>query len=73
MKKLQFNYKVWNNAGERINEEQAREHFQNPVKIPVSVGYRNGDGRWVEVQHDYAWTSANAPGATIIPAATNAA
>ena len=68
MKKLQYDYRNWQNAGERISEEEARKHFKAPLRIPVSVGYRNLDGRWVDIQTDYAWTSAGAPGATIIPA-----
>lgn len=68
MKKLQYDYRNWQNAGERISEEEAKQHFKDPVRVPVSVGYRNLDGRWVEVQCDYAWTSASAPEATIIPA-----
>lgn len=70
MKKLQYNFKVWAKAGNRIDEAEARKHFKDPLRIPISVGYRNLDGRWVEVQCDYAWTSASAPGATIIPALT---
>ena len=68
MKKLQYDYRNWQNAGERISEEEAKQHFKDPVRVPVSVGYRNLDGRWVDIQTDYAWTSAGAPGATIIPA-----
>lgn len=68
MKKLQYNFKLWAKAGERISEEEAKQHFRDPVRVPVSVGYRNLDGRWVDIQTDYAWTSAGAPGATIIPA-----
>ena len=70
MRKLQYNFKVWAKAGKRIDEAEAKQHFKDPVRISVSVGYRNLDGRWVEVQSDYAWTSASAPGATIIPALT---
>ena len=68
MKKLQYDYRNWQNAGERIDEAEAREHFKDPIKVSVSVGYRSLDGRWVEVQKDHAWTSAGTPGATIIPA-----
>ena len=70
MKKLQYNFKLWQNAGNRIDEAEARKHFKDPLRIPISIGYRSLDGRWVEVQCDYAWTSASAPGATIIPALT---
>lgn len=69
MKKFQLNYKVWENAGKRINEKQAKEKFNDPVRIPISVGYRNLDGTWVELNIDHAWTEAKAPGATIVPAA----
>ena len=68
MKKMKYDYRLWAKAGERISEEEARNHFKDPLRIPISVGYQNLDGSWVEVQQDYAWTSANAPGATIIPA-----
>ena len=66
--KIQCHYKQWENAGERIDETEAREHFKDPIKVSVSVGYRSLDGRWVEVQSDHAWTRTSAPGATIIPA-----
>ncbi len=68
MKKYLVDYRTWGKAGDRINEKQAHEHFQDPIKVPISIGYRILDGSWREQRIDYAWTSADKPGATFIPA-----
>ena len=70
MKKMKIRSTTWKNAGEAIDQKTAEERFNNPIRVPISIGCYNSAGQWVEAKQAYAWTDADSPGATIYPAAS---